>query len=85
MKDITSWKVYDYTTNSGSTGRVLVGYSVATGPIIEEVTSSSEGFINGYKLYGGHNHYFENAEQVWMEYRAKHDINSIKDVSAEFE
>lgn len=84
MKDITSWKVYQYTTTDGLTGKVLVGYNTSTGPIAEEVVSSSEGTINDYKLYGKHNHYFEGAEQYWTDYKTKHNINSVTDISNQY-
>lgn len=82
MKSLTSWKVYEYTTNTGVVNRVVVGLDTDIGAgIVEDVTSSGEGTINDYKLYGGHNHYFEGAQQLWLEYCTKHDVNSIKDVS----
>lgn len=85
MKSLTSWKVYKYTTNSGETKTVVVGFDPEKNSgIIEEVVSSDKDTINGYKLYGGHNHYFSGFDQMWMEYRATHDINNVTDVSDDY-
>lgn len=82
MKSLTNWKVYKYTTNGGETKTVLIGLDPEreTG-IIEEVFTSGEGTVNDYKLYGEHNHYFAGFEDMWMRYRATHDINSVTDES----
>ena len=82
MKSLTSWKVYNVTSNSGAQKTMLVGFdpSINRG-IVEEVHSSEDGFINEYKLYGGHNHYFEGADQLWLDWRTANDINTITDIS----
>jgi hypothetical protein len=85
MKDITCWKVYEYYTNDHQTGKVLFGYSVATGAILEEVQSSSKGHINEYKLYGEPNSYFENSAEIWTDYCTKNNINSVKDISSQYQ
>ncbi len=86
MKSLTSWKVYKATSNAGVTKTMLVGFdpSINHG-IVEEVSSFEKGSINEYKLFGGHNHYFEGAEQLWMDWRTANDINSITDISTEYE
>ena len=82
VKSLTCWKVYEYTTSDGVTNTVVVGLDTDKGiGIIEDVRTSGEGKINEYTLFGDHNHYFEGQQQLWMEYCAKHHVNSIKDVS----
>ena len=86
MKSLTSWKVYRYTTNTGETKTVVVGLDTDIGKgVVEEVETSDVGQINRYKLFGKHNHYFEGADQFWLDYKTQHNVNSVTDISAEYE
>jgi hypothetical protein len=85
MKSLTAWKVYEYTTNSGETNTVVVGYdSDKQQGIVEPVISHSDGMINDYTLFGWHNYYFEGAQQIWLQYCTANGVNSIKDVSSNY-
>lgn len=85
MKSLTGWKVYEYTTNSGATNTVVVGFDADNKQgIIEPVVSHGEGMINDYKVYGTANNHWAGAKQLWLDYCTANNVNSIKDVSSQY-
>ena len=85
MKSLTSWKVYRYTTNTGETKTVVIGYDPERGSgIVEEVVTADPGVINRYKLFGKPNNHFNGATEVWTNYMTAHNVNSVTDVSANY-
>jgi hypothetical protein len=86
MKEVTAWKVYETTDKDGKQEKVLVGYNPQLQKgFVEVVTESKEKEVNGYKLVGAHNYYFEEYQTVWSSWVNANFINSITDISDQYE
>lgn len=87
MKEVTAWKIYKTISNDGVERNVLVAYDpVAKKGIVEVVNSNIEHTINeNYTLVGSHNIYFEDYATVWGNWVTHNNINSIYDISSQFE
>ena len=87
MREVTAWKIYKTISNDGVEQNVLVAYDpVAKKGIVEVVNSNGAHTINeNYKLVGSHNIYFEEYASVWGDWITQNNINTIYDISSQFE
>lgn len=86
MKEVTAWKVYETTNRDGFTQKVLIGYNPQSqSGIVEVVDTVGSREINGYTLVGPNNPHFLEYENLWNSWIAKNEVNSIHDISEQYE
>lgn len=86
MKEVTCWKVYKTVSNTGLERTVLVGLNpVGLVPFVEDVQTTSDREINGYKLVGVNNTHYPQYNETWFSWVTQNNVNSITDISEQYE